>query len=222
MNKKLITVFLSGISVALGTFTLNMPSSNARPSSHSFSCANVNGNPATVAQRGNQQIVMIRWSKNDGYFGDGWTPERRCKEVSAKFQQFSKDGSLRYITYTTKKGYPIVCVAKTQGGNCTGQLFTLRKTDNPREKVTKLLDRNNISSNPLNESQPAYIININDKVYLDLSIYLGEEKITPEKKQPSQNIPSSGSSLPNLNNTNTNNQNNSVNDNTGKNPWFFE
>lgn len=205
MNKKLITALVSGISVALGTFTLNMPSSNARPSSHTFACTNVQGTPATVARRGTEQVTMIRWSKNDGYFGDGWTPQKRCQHVSAKFQESAQQGNLRYITHGVKNGYPIICVAKTEGGSCVAQLFTLRKSDNPQQKVSRLLDRNSISSNPLAESDASYIINVNDKVYIDLNVYLGvEENVTAESQE---------STSPTVNNSETNQE---------KNVWFFE
>lgn len=205
MNKKLITALVSGITITLGTLTLNMPTSNARPSSHTFNCVNIQGIPATVARRGTEQVTMIRWSKNDEYFGEGWTQEKRCQHVSAKFQEYAQQGNLRYITHGVKNGYPIICVAKTKGGSCVGQLFTLRKSDNPQQKVSRLLDRNSISSNPLAESDTAYVINVNDKVYIDLNIYLGtEEEITSE---------SEGSTSPTVNNSDTNKP---------ENVWFFE
>ncbi|WP_144051455.1 COP23 domain-containing protein [Geminocystis herdmanii] len=214
MNKKLITTLVSGISITLGTLTLNMPSSNARPSSHTFACANVQGTPATVARRGTEQVTMIRWSKNDGYFGDGWTPQKRCEHVSTKFQEYAQQGNLRYITHGVKNGYPIICVAKTEGGNCVWQLFTLRKSDNPRQKVSRLLDRNSISSNPLAESDASYIINVNDKVYIDLNVYLGvEEDVTSESGENTNNSVNEESTSPTVNNSETNQE---------KNVWFFE
>ncbi|MGI0480889.1 COP23 domain-containing protein [Geminocystis sp. CENA526] len=214
MKKKLITALVSGISITLGTLTLNMPSSNARPSSHRFNCVNIQGIPATVARRGTEQVTMIRWSKNDGYFGDGWTPQKRCQHVSAKFQEYAQQGNLRYITHGVKNDYPIICVAKTKGGNCVGQLFTLRKSDNPRQKVSRLLDRNSISSNPLAESDASYIINVNDKVYIDLNIYLGtEEDVTAESGENTNNSVNEESTSPTVNNSDTNQP---------ENVWFFE
>jgi hypothetical protein len=170
MPTKFIASILTGMSLTLGT-VMTLPI-QASPSSHTFSCVTVNGVLTTVAKRGNKQINMIRWSKNDGYFGGKWTPQERCQEVSANFQKFAQQGKLRYITHGINNGYPIVCVAQKKGGNCNGQLFTFRKNDNPDDKVRRLLDRNGIANNPLDESDPAYVVNINDKVYIDLDIYL--------------------------------------------------
>ncbi len=175
MNKKLIASILTGISLGLGS-VITQPIEANSPQ-RKFACVSVKGVPTTVFNSGTsqtKQISMIRWSKNDNAFGDIWTPQRRCQEVSAKFQEYYDQGKLEYITHGIKNGYPIVCVASFEGGSCTGQLFTLRKGDNAQEKVEQLFNANKVSDDDavLNESIPAYISKHNDQVYIDINSYL--------------------------------------------------
>ncbi len=108
---------------------------------------------------------------NDSYFGEDWTTEKRCQEVATKFQEYSRQNTLNYLTYGVKNGYPIICVAETKGGECVGQLLTLKKHLNPQESLSNLLLINNLSQVPEIKQNPSYILNINNRIYLELNSY---------------------------------------------------
>jgi hypothetical protein len=188
MKNQGITVVLSRFSLTLMVLLTTAKVSNANTNSYTFSCVNIDGVPTTVAKNQEQQIPMIYWLRNDGYFGENWTPEKRCQEVASKFQKYSQQNILNYLTYGVENGYPIICVAETKGGDCVGQLLTLKKHLNPQESLPQLLLVNNLSQLPEVQENLSYIININNRSYLDVNSYFNlqnAELITNQNnKQP--------------------------------------
>ena len=86
-----------------------------------ISCMNADGVPATVVQtKSGKQVPIIYW-KSQAFAGSGWSPERRCQEVSARFQSYHSAGTLEYITTGRMNGLPVICVAKTDGGACAAR-----------------------------------------------------------------------------------------------------
>ena len=95
-----------------------------------ISCMNADGVPSTVVQtKTGKQVPIIYW-KSQTFSGSGWTPERRCQEVSARFQSYHSSGTLKYITTGRMNGLPVICVARTDGGACAGLLYTLKPGQN--------------------------------------------------------------------------------------------
>ena len=87
-----------------------------------FSCININGTPASVVEtKTGKQVPIIFW-KSQTFSGSGWTPDRRCQEVSARFQSYHSSGTLEYITTGRINGLPVICVAQTDGGACAGAI----------------------------------------------------------------------------------------------------
>ena len=95
--------------------------------------------PMTVAWVPERQAhaLFIAW-KSEAF--PKWSPQKRCKVVSEKFQKFQEAGLLNYLTTGKVKGFPVICVAKDNQETCNGnnQLFTLKNGSNT-ELVLKQL-----------------------------------------------------------------------------------
>jgi hypothetical protein len=100
----------------------------------------------TVAENGERQSVLITsWSKT--YFGDSFTPERRCQIVSAKLQKVvaANGGRFKNIRFLSRivENRLVVCVVG--GGqieqlkcNYENMLFTLKPEN--RDRVGQILE----------------------------------------------------------------------------------
>ncbi len=102
------------------------------------------GVPTTFAQETTNEGIpkrksVIRWVSD---FGDkvGYTPQKRCEEVSNRFQKYNKQGLLNYITIGKQEGFDTICVAKDKehGGPCL-LLWTLKLQTNPKLVLNQLL-----------------------------------------------------------------------------------
>ncbi len=126
------------------TFVQNTPAPTEFTTSDRdiYSCINQNGTPLTVVDTNRGRIELIVWESN--YFrASGWTPNRRCQEVTQRFQRFSDENKLTYITTGQMKGYPVICVGKMsppQGYSCMNDslLITLQKGENSNQVLESL------------------------------------------------------------------------------------
>lgn len=108
------------------------------PQSVTFICGvSRDGVPTTFAQETTNGGIpksksVIRWVSD---FGDkvNYTPQKRCEEVSNRFQDYSNQGLLNYITTGKENGLDTICVAqdKERGGSCR-LLWTLKPGTNPK------------------------------------------------------------------------------------------
>jgi len=80
---------------ALGTTaTINQPT---YAEGATFYCGNSKGLPVTFARtQDGRKIPVIRWAANN-YFPPPWTAQRRCVEVSRRFQRSHDNGTLKNI-----------------------------------------------------------------------------------------------------------------------------
>lgn len=187
MNKNLF--LLCGSTLLLTTTALI---TSAKANTVTFTCSQVGGVPTTVVQTPKGNFSVIKWVSH--YFANsGWTAEKRCSEVSARFQDYHAQGKLRYLTTGIKNGQNVVCVTQQDKGSCEGLLFTLKAGSNPGKTLERLLDiRKGASHQPLFETS---------KVYIDMEQYL-EQKIS-ENKLP-ENVPTElNSTAPTIQNSNT-------------------
>ncbi|WP_413175445.1 caspase family protein [Anabaena azotica] len=124
-------------------------------SSGFFYCGVINNTPATIYQSSTgNELAFILWVST--YFNDsGNTPQKRCQEVSSRFQRLQSNGTLNYIVPGYLDGYQALCASKTSNNpimECRPDnlIMLLRPSDNPTEiinNMTKL--NNNISSKPI-------------------------------------------------------------------------
>lgn len=125
-----------------------------------FVCGTAAGAPATNALTADgRQVPVIRWTSST--FNDaGWSQERRCQEVSARFDGFLKQGRLAYITTGRINGLPVICTTPSNGGACDGLLYTLKPGQDATSTLKNLLQVRTKARGPLNET--------NDRLYVSL------------------------------------------------------
>tara|TARA_B100000674_G_scaffold486344_1_gene494730 strand:+ start:1801 stop:2373 length:573 start_codon:yes stop_codon:yes gene_type:complete len=180
--------FIIGVGVCcLVAYPQATRSSSALASS--ISCMNAEGVPATVVQtKTGKQIPIIYW-KSQAFSGSGWTPERRCQEVSARFQNYHSSGTLEYITTGRMNGLPVICVSKTNGGACAGLLYTLKPGQNATATLKKLFDvRTKPGAAPLEETTA--------RMYLSVDSIIRNKSGAAAMSTPIAPTPSSSAPLP--------------------------
>jgi len=147
--------------------TAALPSTSAQGTS--FICVSgTNGLPTTYAVTARGRVPVIRWF-SDYFSGGGFTPERRCQEVSARFQGFYNSGQLNFIASGYVNGQAVVCAAPASGYPCSGAnvLFTLKPGSNAADTVRRLFNIRAGASGPLYESQDEP-----SAVYIDFKQFL--------------------------------------------------
>ena len=175
-HKLLRSIAIAGsIAFAFGAIGTYASAEKTTLQTRAFVCGRSNGAPATIAQTDLGQIPVIRWT-SDRFRDAGYTPERRCLEVSARFQQYFYNRQLNYLTTGIMSNQQVVCVADREGGDCTGLLFTLKRGSDPSQVLKSLLAVRVRASGPLNEST--------SRVYIDMSEYLKQASV--ENKPNSQ------------------------------------
>ncbi|AKG23728.1 COP23 domain-containing protein [Calothrix sp. 336/3] len=120
-----------------------------------------------------RRTPMIRW--NSDYFSPEWKPEKRCSDVSRRFQRGYDNGTLRTIITGKINGYPVVCGVPSTSDTCNrnNMLFTLKRGANAKQAVEKLLDRRALSAGKIqNQSSD------DTEIHLDFDIYLNN--LSPE------------------------------------------
>lgn len=112
---------------------------------NTYSCVNYQGKPTTVVNTPRGKIQLIVWESD--YFRDsGWSPQKRCQEVTKRFQEFSDKGILKFVTTGKINKYPVICIGRQVPGGgyqcqSDGLLITLQMNDNP-DKVLRDLFTN--------------------------------------------------------------------------------
>jgi Circadian oscillating protein COP23 len=154
-----------------------------------FTCVNIKDIPTTLATTSRGNVSVIRWVS--GYFNNsGWSQERRCQEVSNRFQKAYVNGTLKYLTTGTINGEPVVCTTNKQAGRCSEMLFTLKRDTaiTPAQTLRKLMDVRVRASGPLNESD-----NTSEMSYINMDEYMATAPIEPQEilTQPSKAVESS-------------------------------
>lgn len=79
------------------------PSSDTR-----FSCELVNGEYTVMYYPESQPNQSYPWAI-PSELGGGWTPQRRCNEITARFESYRQDGLLE-LTTGIENGYDTICV----------------------------------------------------------------------------------------------------------------
>jgi hypothetical protein len=131
-----------------------------------FSCE-IRGNvPTTLAQTPRGKIPVIRWVSN--YFSQsGFDPQKRCEEVTERFQNYSNQGVLSYITTGIENNQEVICVSGKEGGSCNGTLFTLKPEEKASRVIQQLFDIAYRNGAPLEEKSSA-----SPKIYVDMKTLL--------------------------------------------------
>jgi len=93
--------------------------------------------PTTYAATQGEQRAIVRWS-TEYFTSSGWDPQRRCEDVSPRFQKAYDNNTLNFITNGTMNNQPVLCTALQDGGECEDLLITLRPEDYPQQLAQEL------------------------------------------------------------------------------------
>lgn len=147
---------------ALSSGSLALLQAPAHAAATSFSCQISAGLPTTIASTDSGNTVsVIRWTSN-AFEGAGWTPQRRCEEVSQRFETYRRQNRLTYITTGRINGLPVICTTATDGGACDGLLYTLKPGQDPTLALQRLFDVRTKARGPLNETQSRLYLSVDD------------------------------------------------------------
>jgi hypothetical protein len=179
-------ILVGGLMGAMAA-TAAMPKPNHAQTNSKFYCGDLNGKPATYVRGRRGPVPIIHWV--DESFPPPWNPQRRCQEVSARFQRFYDNGQLDYLKAGKFNGQSVLCITRTQPGECIpgGLLITLKPETDPKLTLQRLLDfRVEGSGVPIRlntkEKEPTFNTNkeqifyTNDEAYLDMRKFLGEDE----------------------------------------------
>ncbi|ABM79592.1 COP23 domain-containing protein [Prochlorococcus marinus] len=130
----------------------------------SFYCGQASGAPATLAKTASgKSVPVIRWTSST-FNSAGWDQSKRCQVVSARFEQYRKQGSLQYLTTGRMNGQAVICTATSKGGACEGLLYTLKPGQNPTKTLADLLDVRTKAKGPLNETTSRLYLKMSDVI----------------------------------------------------------
>jgi hypothetical protein len=137
--------------IAIGTTTLTPQPTQAQNGSRTFYCGMSQGKPATVVRTFRGTMTMVIWT-NEDFSASGWTPERRCKTISARFEGFNHTGQLKVLKTGNIGGQPVICAATSRNSACSKDtvLITLPAGTNANNVLDRLLNtRAGASSTPI-------------------------------------------------------------------------
>lgn len=173
MKLRLFAHVLTGLAIALGSATAIEQPSYAQ--SNKFFCGMSQGKPATIVRTSRGPRAVIQWT--DTSFGQ-YTPQVRCEKISARFERFYDNGTLKYLRAGRQRNQPVLCVAGYEGGPClaNGVLLTLRPGANPLTVLQRLKDfQGSAGGRPIElfgRDEDRGVISYNsqqDAAYLDVS-----------------------------------------------------
>ena len=123
----------------------------------------------TLAWNAKYKKSIVVWKQED-FSGNGYPPQRRCEEVSPRFQQAYDNGSLRYITHGTMNGQPVICTARQVGG-CNTLLITLKHQADAEKTLEQLSDvLLNYADAPLQQSSGKIAYSKDNRPYIEVDI----------------------------------------------------
>ncbi|KAM3113372.1 COP23 domain-containing protein [Phormidesmis sp. 146-33] len=125
-----------------------------------FVCGSDNGTPKTIAKLNNRELGVILWTST-AFNAKGFDPQTRCKQVSARFEEYNKANQLVYLTSGKLNGQVVICATTKEAGGCgdispyDGLLFTLQPKSNGQEVLEQLSNalaiEDNTPTEPLKE-----------------------------------------------------------------------
>ena len=109
-----------------------------------FYCDRHEGKPATIAKHPQRGEVTLIVFVSQHFSASGWNPQRRCEQVSYKFQLNSEKGHLRKVIASWSNNLMVFCASEDQSveyvSGCEDDrvLMTLRRQDRPEVLLEEL------------------------------------------------------------------------------------
>jgi hypothetical protein len=132
MKLRFFAQVLIGSTLAVcATATTNQPS---HAQSNKFFCSQLGGVWNTFVQTPRGNVRMIRWVTETS---PPWTPLRRCQEVTARFQRYHDNGTLKYVKTGKVNNQNVICTTTRPSDSCNRDnvLFTLQQGSNPENTL---------------------------------------------------------------------------------------
>ena len=109
------------------------------PKMFRYECIKEGQQYTTIAHTPRGPIDLVYWQSQ--FFGPQWTPERRCDEVTQRFQTYSDAHKLKFVSWGRLNNYKILCISE-QSGKCLNNslLLTLEPQDNPVRVLRSLFN----------------------------------------------------------------------------------
>ena len=140
-----IGLFVAAVIVLSTTSCRKTPIESVR--SNTFICGTINNKPMIMARHHWGNLPVIEFSSRV-FEKDGWSPMRRCEEISERLDKFYVKGWLKYLSeeYIPRDGklVRVICIAPHErphlrfGETQIGLLMTLTKKDNSEAILTTL------------------------------------------------------------------------------------
>jgi hypothetical protein len=133
--------------VTIGMMPLLLASQPANAESKTrFVCGSDQDRPATLAiLPDGGQAPIIRYSSG-AFEPSGFSDQKRCEEISARFQYFYDLRENNFMTTGRINGQNVICVTRREGGDCSrdlkseGLLITVRPGVNPNVTLQELVN----------------------------------------------------------------------------------
>jgi hypothetical protein len=96
--------------------------------------------PTTYAWTSRGKIAVVRWTR-DGKLGfEDYPPQKRCAEVSPRFDKAYHQETINMMTNGKLNNQPVICAVKEYGTGCTDDnlLFTLKPEDDSFKAINEL------------------------------------------------------------------------------------
>lgn len=130
-----------------------------------FICGSDQGRPATLAiLPDGGQAPIIRYSSG-AFERAGFSDQKRCEEVSARFQYFNDLRENDFMTTGKINGQNVICVTRREGGDCSrdlkseGLLITVRPGVDPNVTLQELVNVRVQAGSALEENEGRPYIN---------------------------------------------------------------
>ena len=152
-------------SVVVGSAVFVGPS-RAATDTRGFVCGVSNGSPATIAVKADgSRVPLIRWTSTI-FDSAGWSRERRCSEVSGRFDTLFRQGRLSYITTGRINRLPVICTSASKGSGCSSDtlLYTLKPGQDATAALRALLEIRVKARGPLNETSERLYIHVDELI----------------------------------------------------------
>lgn len=171
MKLKLLAGILTSVGLTIGNVIAIAPPSEASVE-NTYYCAQLQGEWNTFVKTPRGRVKLVSWASK---FSEQWTPQRRCIEVSSRFQNFLASGTLKYIRTGIVNNLPVICVAQFRGGECPTQnvLVTFNPETDPEKVLVQLMDfRRSVSGQTIVLSENETAFYSQGEFYVDVNKFL--------------------------------------------------
>jgi hypothetical protein len=180
IDKSCLAKYILSSIVATTVLTvLNAKSSLA--ATDRYYCAVRGGLPYTFTRTSRGNIPIIKWEATSKL-----SAKERCKIVSKRFQGFSDNGTLRYLSTGIVNRQSAICAVVNKGDQCNTKnlLITLTATDR-HEAARRLFDIGSLAANgpiKIRGEEIKLESTINGESYFDLSAFEDIQTVVPEEE----------------------------------------